>query len=86
MLALRPATLQRGLEYARSKQYNLDSEQQPTVPYFTADDPAIVEWRALTVAILDQVAEQVRDALSMTPKNLPLAKVLECGTWKVGYY
>jgi len=48
------------------------------------DDEAVVEWRALTVALLDRVAKGVRAALGMDARCLPLAKVLEGGTWAAG--
>ena len=44
----------------------------------------VVEWRGLTVALLDEVGELVRQALGMTAEQLPLAKVLEGGTWAAG--
>ncbi len=44
----------------------------------------IVEWRALTVALLDQVAEPIRAALNVSARALPLAKILEGGTWRAG--
>lgn len=44
----------------------------------------VVEWRALTVALLDLVGAKVRERLRMTAEELPLAKVLEAGTWKLG--
>ena len=44
----------------------------------------IVEWRALTVALLDRVAERVRTMLGKNADQLPLAKVLEGGTWSAG--
>jgi hypothetical protein len=44
----------------------------------------IVEWRALTVALLDRVAEQVRDLLGLSAQAYPLVKVLEGGTWRAG--
>ncbi len=44
----------------------------------------IVEWRALTVALLDQLAGGLRRRLGRTPAELPLAKVLEGGTWIAG--
>ena len=47
-------------------------------------DELIVEWRALTVALLDLVAERVREALGRTVEELPLASVLEGGTWSAG--
>lgn len=51
---------------------------------FAPGDEAIVEWRALTVALLDQIAEHVRLHLGMDPERLPLVKVLEAGTWFAG--
>ena len=44
----------------------------------------VVEWRALTVALLDRVGELVRERLGLTREQLPLAKVLEGGTWAAG--
>ena len=44
----------------------------------------VVEWRALTVALLDQLADGLRQQLSLDATSLPLAKVLEGGTWAVG--
>jgi hypothetical protein len=42
----------------------------------------VVEWRALTVALIDEVAQGVREALGRP--DLPLACVLEGGTWAAG--
>ncbi|RUR66515.1 DUF1688 family protein [Variovorax guangxiensis] len=47
-------------------------------------DEFIVEWRALTVALLDEVAPRVRKVLDRTEEELPLACVLEGGTWAAG--
>ncbi|WP_407523159.1 URC4/urg3 family protein [Methylobacterium oryzisoli] len=45
----------------------------------------VVEWRALTVALLDRLAPLVRERLGLRdPAALPLAKVLEGGTWATG--
>lgn len=46
--------------------------------------PLVVEWRALTVALLDLLAERVRAKLGKSAKEFPLAKVLEGGTWAAG--
>jgi hypothetical protein len=46
--------------------------------------PLVVEWRALTVALLDRVAAGVRHRLGLDANALPLAKVLEGGTWAAG--
>ena len=47
-------------------------------------DEIIVEWRALTVALLDEVAVAVRGQLHLDQNHLPLACVLEGGTWAAG--
>jgi hypothetical protein len=44
----------------------------------------VVEWRALTVALLDRLADLVRQSLRMDSEALPLAKVLQGGTWAAG--
>jgi Protein of unknown function (DUF1688) len=46
--------------------------------------PLVVEWRALTVALLDRVADGVRRRLGLDANSLPLAKILEGGTWAAG--
>jgi hypothetical protein len=60
--------------------------KQPTLlaRSFTPGDEPIVEWRALTVALLDRVAAHVRTHLGMDAARLPLVKVLEAGTWFAG--
>lgn len=44
----------------------------------------VVEWRALTVALLDEIGSLVRKRLGRSREDLPLAKVLEGGTWAAG--
>jgi hypothetical protein len=44
----------------------------------------VIEWRALTVALLDRTAARVRALLGMSAGELPLARVLEGGTWRAG--
>ena len=51
---------------------------------YTAGDEFIVEWRALTVALLDELAPLVRAQLGATEDAMPLACVLEGGTWAAG--
>lgn len=47
-------------------------------------DEFIVEWRALTVALLDELAVLVRQRLGKSAEELPLACILEGGTWAAG--
>jgi hypothetical protein len=44
----------------------------------------VVEWRALTVALLDRLAERLRQHAGLDAAALPLGKVLEGGTWAAG--
>lgn len=44
----------------------------------------IIEWRSLTVALLDRIAVQVQKRLGKSAAEFPLAKVLEGGTWWAG--
>lgn len=47
-------------------------------------EPAVVEWRALTVVALDELAPLVRGALGTNAASFPLARMLEGGTWAAG--
>src|SRR5207245_3781452 len=44
----------------------------------------VVEWRALTVALLDRLALRVRERLGKSARDFPLARVLEGGSWAAG--
>jgi hypothetical protein len=46
--------------------------------------PLVVEWRSLTVALLDRLAISLRKRLSLDAAALPLAKILEGGSWAAG--
>jgi hypothetical protein len=48
------------------------------------DSELVVEWRALTVALLDRLADITRQRLNMDGRTLPLAKILQGGTWTAG--
>lgn len=47
-------------------------------------DEFIVEWRALTVTLLDELAVRVRQRLGVSAEQMPLACILEGGTWTAG--
>lgn len=53
-------------------------------PLWHPGDEIIVEWRALTVALIDELAGLVRSELSLPEEQMPLAAVLEGGTWAAG--
>jgi hypothetical protein len=47
-------------------------------------DDFIVEWRALTVTLLDELAVLVRQQLGVSAEQMPLTCILEGGTWAAG--
>ncbi len=52
------------------------------MPHRRSSDEPVVEWRALTVALLDRIAAAgARPVSAVDAKRLPLAQVLEGGTW-----
>ncbi|MGH7097907.1 MAG: URC4/urg3 family protein, partial [Stellaceae bacterium] len=55
----------------------------PRRPLEVFSEP-VVEWRALTVALIDRLASLVRARLGRSAAELPLARVLEGGTWMAG--
>jgi hypothetical protein len=57
-----------------------DLARRPLDPF----GEAVVEWRALTVALLDRLAERVRRRFGLDAALFPLAKVLEGGSWAAG--
>lgn len=44
----------------------------------------VVEWRALTVTLMDRLRDPVRQHLGLTDKPFPLATMLQGGTWSAG--
>jgi hypothetical protein len=80
LLTLKPETLRRGIARSREKSVSVGGEY---LPMFEGGDPAIVEWRALTVIYLDLIAEELRRVYKLNKETLTLAQVLEGGTWSV---
>lgn len=48
------------------------------------DSDLVIEWRALTLALLDRTAALLRAELGLSAEQLPLACVLQGGTWSAG--
>ncbi|KAK2744802.1 hypothetical protein FQN55_006558 [Onygenales sp. PD_40] len=85
LLTLKSADLERGLENYRTNAMKKGQPNVEVVPLFTADDDVIVEWRALTVGLLDELHEEVNNILGLGEGHrLSLAQMLEAGTWKGG--
>lgn len=51
---------------------------------WSVSDELVVEWRALTVALIDELAPLVRDRLGVDKDRMPLACILEGGSWAAG--
>jgi hypothetical protein len=48
------------------------------------DSEAVVEWRSLTIALLDRIAPLVKENLGVGPHTMSLGSILEGGTWAAG--
>ncbi len=59
-------------------------EQSQAASVHDVGSTLVVEWRALTIALLDALAVSVRKKLNKDASELPLAKILEGGTWSAG--
>ncbi|KAG9496408.1 hypothetical protein J7337_012996 [Fusarium musae] len=54
------------------------------LPQFEASDDVIVEWRALTVALLDELHKMLKEKYEPRGVSLSLLQMLEAGSWKSG--
>eukprot|EP00753_Platysulcus_tardus_P002710 PLAT11827.1.p1 GENE.PLAT11827.1~~PLAT11827.1.p1 ORF type:complete len:439 (+),score=142.44 PLAT11827.1:59-1318(+) len=55
----------------------IDGDHEPS-------SEVIIEWRALTVALIAELADEVRRQLGKSAEEFPTVKLLEGGTWKAG--
>jgi len=49
-----------------------------------AADEFTVEWRAMTIVLLDELGKRIQQKLNKSEREFPLAKVLEGGSWWAG--
>lgn len=84
-LTLKKQSYERGIKATRaaSQEGSMDQGTEPELPTFEAGDDVIVEWRALTLTLLDLVYRIVCERLG-PDVHLTMAQVLEAGTWKSG--
>jgi len=77
VLTLKPKELERGLASAGAAN---------GLPIFSPSDDVVVEWRAMTVILLDVLYEMILARLRKDKPDvyLSMAQVLESGTWKAG--
>ncbi len=50
----------------------------------TVESDTVIEWRAMTVCLVDLIAGEVRSLLGKTKEELPLPSILQGGTWEAG--
>ena len=74
VLTLKPASLQRGIAASGGDGSGL--------PAFAAGDDVVVEWRAMTLVLVDKLYKLVLQR--MDGVELSMAQLLEAGTWKAG--
>jgi hypothetical protein len=73
ILKLKDETLKQGLEASKQE-----------LPSYDATGDVIVEWRAMTVALLDKLHGLLSDQFSEQGISLTMPQMLEAGTWKGG--
>lgn len=61
-------------------------QEQDAKKEWPSNSDLIIEWRALTIYLLDIIGSEVQKALQLSPQEFPLAKVLEGGTWWAGRF
>lgn len=84
LLSLKPEDRQRGIDNYKNTTIAEGHPGVEVVPLFNADDDAIVEWRALTVCILDELLDQANRQLKLSGHNaLTMGQFMTAGTWKV---
>lgn len=72
-----------GVIVPTSSLYEASKSNDP-LPCLPVTHPAVVEWRAVTVILLDRVHAALAERLGTTTQELTLAQVLEAATWKAG--
>lgn len=84
-ISLKPKEHDRGIESYHKNSLLPGQPKIEVAPLFEMDDPVVVEWRALTTAYLDIVAERVRDALRLNRNKLSLTRLMDGATWSVSF-
>ncbi|THX91563.1 DUF1688-domain-containing protein [Aureobasidium pullulans] len=73
VLTLKPEALERG-----------QNASGQNLPMFKDSGDEIVEWRALTVALLDEIYGIIKKQMNENDVELSMAQMLEAGSWKSG--
>lgn len=85
VLNLKPDDMERGLQNYTDYCRRTNTKAVEVAPMFEPGDDVIVEWRGVTVGLLDRLLIEVNRTLraDMNGGELTLAQLLEGGSWKV---
>jgi hypothetical protein len=85
VLNLKKDDVDRGLENYSDWCRRTSTKGVEVAPMFEPGDDVIVEWRGVTVGMLDMLCTEVNKALKkeLAGSELTLGQLLEAGSWKV---
>lgn len=86
VLTLNKEDADRGLQHYNEYCERTGTRPVEVAPMFEPSDDVIVEWRGVTVGLLDKLCVDVNAFLSkeLAGNELTLAQLLEAGSWKGG--
>lgn len=87
VLTLKPEDMERGLQHYKEYCTRTGDPGIEVAPMFEPSDDLVVEWRGVTVGLLDRLCIEVNQALKseLAGNELSLPQMLEAGSWKVSY-
>jgi hypothetical protein len=84
VLTLKPKETEEGIKRFNAEAEKGGGKSMEVVPMFEASDDVVVEWRAVTVGLLDLLLRDVNASLGLKDDEaLTLPQMLEAGSWKV---
>lgn len=87
VLTLKGEDMMRGLENYKNSCLRTGTRGVEVAPMFEPSDDVVVEWRGVTVGLLDRLCVDVNNALKneLAGNELTLPQLLEAGSWKVSF-
>lgn len=87
VLTLKGEDMARGLEHYKNSCLKTGTRGVEVAPMFEPSDDVVVEWRGVTVGLLDRLCVDVNAALrnELAGNELSLPQLLEAGSWKVSF-
>jgi hypothetical protein len=84
VLTLKPDDTERGLQNFGDYCKRTGESGVEVAPMFEPGDDVVVEWRGVTIGLLDRLCIDVNKALrkELNGNEMTLAQLLEAGTWK----